>query len=146
MLPIRNRIDAAMAGSTHLDAATIDRVEKRYMALVSKADLRDQSSMFVLVLTYVLTSLMPFIGIVGFGRSGLAIAMIAAMPMVGVMLWGYFQMTQRRQRRAIRRALLECGVLICLKCGYPLGDLKCFIDHAELGIRCPECGASVGEP
>lgn len=58
-------------------------------------------------------------------------APLALLGSVAVVLWTWRHVASRR----LRRALIESGVPVCLRCGYPLRGLRS--DHAP---QCPECG------
>lgn len=64
-------------------------------------------------------------------------------PIVGCVIAGSMMALalhgRTRRRRRIRVFLAECGVPLCINCGYDLRGLMPAADHAAI---CPECGAS----
>ncbi len=67
-------------------------------------------------------------------KSGWVTAGMIAVSILGsvaAVLWTW----RRVAARHLRRALIESGVPVCLRCGYPLRGLA-----PEVTPRCPECG------
>lgn len=147
-------VDLSTSSQVEFDPDDAKRIDARYNEIMAKdpvAMLVTLAGIVIMIAVGTVVGTFMVKTLIGAGVGQTTAIVGSVIFLVPALLIVWFNVFPRIMRKMMRRALRDCGIDVCIGCGYDLrghADSKC--ETCQRPLPCPECGRleqpPLGEP